>query len=432
MSSVARPALIHAPPARRHVVAALLGNGLEFYDFLTYSFFALQIGRAFFPSQNPLSSLLLALATFGAGFLTRPVGAWAIGRYADRVGRRPAMMLSFFLMGVAILGIAFTPAYSAIGVAAPIMVVLWRLLQGFALGGEVGPSTAFLTEAAPAAQRGLYASFQIATQGVAILAAGIAGVVLAAVFDAAALDTFGWRWAFVLGAVVVPLGLFVRRSLPETLHDTTSTEVIQSEPSRRAVIVTALLGLAILVSNTIATYVRTYMTTYAVQTLHYSSHVAFVTTAIHGITMFLAGAGGGWLSDRFGRKPVMLWSSVTLAIVTLPIFLVITQYRTPVTLYVGMFLLATFGCLCIGPAIVMVSESLPRRLRAGGVGTVYAVATTVFGGTTQFMVAWLIGITGNALVPGWYSVVATVLGLAAILAVRETAPGASPAARRVA
>jgi MHS family citrate/tricarballylate:H+ symporter-like MFS transporter len=411
-------------PARRHIAAVLLGNGLEFYDFLAYSFFALQIGRTFFPSQNPLSSLLLSLATFGAGFLTRPIGALLIGRYADRVGRRPAMMLTFVLMGIAILGVAFTPSFQSIGVAAPVLVVIWRLLQGFALGGEVGPSTAFLIESAPPTQRAFYGSLQNATQGAAILFAGIVGVALSAIFDAPTLDSWGWRCAFVIGGAVVPVGLFIRRSLPETLHVPASIgESAREAAAGGSIALTALLGLCILTSATIATYVRTYMTTYAVATLGFSSRVAFITTTVHGITMAAAALGGGWLADRIGRKPVMVAASVLLALTTLPIFMAISYYRVPATLYIGMVLLATFAGFAVAPMLAVITEALPRRIRAGAVGTMYAVAVCVFGGTTQFMVAWLIGVTGSALVPGWYSVTATLIGLAAMIAMRETAPG---------
>src|SRR6266850_3015044 len=148
----------------RHVLAVFVGNGLEFYDFLTFSYFAVYISRTFYPSGNPSTALLATLATFGAGFLTRPVGAIVIGRMGDRIGRKPAMLFSFTLMGVAIVGLALTPSFARIGAAAPVVVVLFRLLQGFALGGEVGPSTAFMAEAAPPHRRGLYISMQYATQ----------------------------------------------------------------------------------------------------------------------------------------------------------------------------------------------------------------------------------------------------------------------------
>src|SRR5436190_2526636 len=160
----------------RHVAAVVVGNALEFYDFLTYAFFAVYIGRTFFPANDPATSLLASLGTFGVGFVTRPIGAFVIGRMGDRLGRKPAMILSFSLMGIAITGLALTPSYATIGVAAPALVILFRMLQGFALGGEVGPTTAFLLEAAPPERRGFYTAFQAWTQDLSILASGLIGL----------------------------------------------------------------------------------------------------------------------------------------------------------------------------------------------------------------------------------------------------------------
>jgi MFS family permease len=202
--------------APRQIAAVVIGNALEFYDFLTYAFFAVQIGHAFFPSRNPSSSLLLSLATFGAGFLMRPVGGVVIGRMGDRVGRKPAMLLSFSCMGIAMTGLALTPTYASIGIAAPLLVITFRLLQGFALGGEVGPTTAYLMEAAPLEKRGLYASLQYSTQGLAVMTAGLIGVLLARLLEPEALDAWGWRVALQVGTLKVPFGLFIRRSHPET------------------------------------------------------------------------------------------------------------------------------------------------------------------------------------------------------------------------
>src|SRR5579871_2290335 len=249
------------------VLGATIGNMLEFYDFVTYSFFATQIGHAFFPSKTEFGSLLLSLATFGAGFITRPIGAVVIGSYSDRAGRRPAMILSFTMMGIAILVLALTPSYETIGVAAPIVIILARLTQGFSLGGEVGPTTAYLMEAASAKHRGLAVSFQPASQQIAATAGALVGEILALTMTSEALDTYGWRIAFLLGAATLPFGLWLRRALPETLHRA-ETPAIASQDSEAAKTLrgnTRLLGLGLLIlaSGTIITYVTQYMTTYA-------------------------------------------------------------------------------------------------------------------------------------------------------------------------
>ena len=208
------------------VAAVGVGNALEFYDFLSFSFFALQIGHTFFPASQTSHGLLYALATFGVGFLTRPLGGLVLGAYGDRVGRKPAMILSFSLMGVAIFGLALTPGYAQIGIAAPILLVMFRLIQGFALGGEVGPSTAFLMEASPRRHRGLYIGLQMATQDLAVLVAGLVGFGLSLVMSPGVLDAWGWRVAFLLGALyAVAMSAFggttqfVARGLIEISHN---------------------------------------------------------------------------------------------------------------------------------------------------------------------------------------------------------------------
>ena len=194
------------------IASVTAGNALEFYDFVTYAFFATQIGRALFPGDSS-QSLLLSLATFGVGFFARPLGGLIVGRYADRRGRKPAMILSFTMMGIAMTGLALTPSYAAIGMAAPVLAVIFRLVQGFALGGEVGPNIAYLLEAAPANRRGLFISLNFASADFAVLVAGLVGFALASVLTGAQLESWGWRVAFLLGSAIVPLGVRLRRTL---------------------------------------------------------------------------------------------------------------------------------------------------------------------------------------------------------------------------
>src|SRR5262249_20261322 len=244
----------------RHVAAVFVGNGLEFYDFLTFAYFAVYISHTFYPGGG---GLLKTLATFGAGFLTRPIGAIVIGRMGDRIGRKPAMVLSFTLMGVAIVGLALTPSYAAIGAAGPALVLFFRLLQGFALGGEVGPTTAYMAEAAPAHHRGLYLSMQYATQDGAVLTAGLVGTFLAAHLSDQQLTAWGWRLAMLLGATAVPFGLWVRQTLPETFSQSTqAAPVAPTEPTgARPYLRIVVLGLMMLTAGTIGSYTLSYMTT---------------------------------------------------------------------------------------------------------------------------------------------------------------------------
>lgn len=404
---------------RGQVFGVTLGNALEFYDFLVFSFFAVQIGQCFFPATNPHASLLAALATFGAGFLTRPIGAVVIGGLGDTVGRRPMMLLSFAMIGVSTLGVAITPSYSAIGIAAPVIVILCRLVQGFALGGEVGTSTAFLAEAAPEAKRGRYISMQYAGQGASTLLAGVIGVALAASMTDVALASWGWRIAMAIGVAIVPVGLVLRGTLPETLHASVSA---CKPPPLRSYARIAIFAFLTLLSGTITTYVLNYMTTFAKTTLGLSSGVALGATVAVGLGNLIGAVLSGLLSDRYGRRAWMVWPMLVLTIGVMPGFWLLISYPTAATLYAVSFLLRAVQAIATTTAFIAVAESLPVRIRSGALSVVYALAVAIFGGSTQFVIAWLTGVTGNPLAPAWYMLGAAVVGAVAMAFATETAP----------
>lgn len=417
-SATLRPAL----PPSRHVAAVCVGNALEFYDFVTYAFFAAQIGRSFFPSHTHGASLLASLATFGAGFLTRPLGALVIGRMGDRVGRKPAMLLSFVLIGIATIGLPLTPSYASIGVLAPVLVVGFRLLQGFALGGEVGPSTAFMMEAAPPLRRGLYISLQSMSADAAVLVAGLVGYGLANVLDPAALDEWGWRVALLLGGMIVPFGLILRRNLGETLEADHKTSLIQAPIHARSYRQIIGLSLAMLAAATTTNYILDYMTTYAGSTLGMPARLALGATVVVGLCGVVCDPISGWLSDRYGRKPVMIAPWIVLLLAIFPCFWLLAKWRTGAALYGASAVLAVASTLSSASVLVTITESLPHRVRAGSLSLIYALAISIFGGSTQFMVNWLTGISGSALAPAWYMVGGVLVGLSAILMMPETAP----------
>lgn len=411
----------------RAILSVTIGNMLEFYDFVTYSFFAIQIGHAFFPSESQFASLMLSLATFGAGFITRPIGALVIGAYSDRAGRRPAMSLSLAIMGFAIIAVALTPSYKTIGIAAPLLVIAARLVQGFSLGGEVGPTTAYLMEAAASHRRGLAVSLQPASQLIAATAGALVGAVLSHFMTSEALEAYGWRIAFLIGAVALPFGLWMRRSLPETLHlRETSAVVAQTSDKGQSAIRASLrimsLGLLIMASGTIITYVKLYMTTYAENTLHVASDLAFTTTAVGNGLGIVSALCGGWLADRLGRWPVMVWPQCVALLITYPIFLWIVETRSAFALLGGIGLLSLVGTLPYSAFYAAFAEGLPKPIRGGAFATIYAVAIAAFGGTAQLIVTWLIHATGSAFAPAWYLMFAGAVGLISMIMMRETAP----------
>jgi len=415
------------PPRRvplRHVMAVFVGNGLEFYDFLTFAYFAVYISRAFYPNGSPSAALLATLATFGAGFLTRPIGAIVIGRMGDRIGRKPAMLLSFTLMGFAIVGLALTPPYAVIGAAAPVLVLLFRLLQGFALGGEVGPTTAFMAEAAPPHRRGFYLSMQYATQDAAILVAGLVGTTLAATLTAQQLQDWGWRLALILGALIVPFGILLRNTLPETLgqHHPEEDAVPIDAAQRRPYLPIIVFGLMMLTAGTIGSYTLSYMTTYALDTLHLPATISFSLIILNGGLSMGFEALSGWLSDKFGRKPVMIIPGVLLVLAIFPCFWVIDHVRSLGALYGAEAVMAILASLSSVPVIVTITETLPPRIRSGAVAMIYAFAISIFGGSTQFVIKLLLDRTGDHLAPAYYWTGAAIVGLVAMSLVKESAP----------
>lgn len=404
--------------SKRHIAAILAGNALEFYDFLIFSFFAIPIGQTFFPSHAPEASLLAALATFGAGFLTRPLGGIFIGRVANRAGRKPAMLLSFSLMGLSMLGMACTPGFAAIGVAAPIMAIGWRLLQGFAVGGDVGPTTAVLVEGAPMHRRGLYGALQIATQQLAVTVVGIVGFLMSSHLNAAAMQGWGWRAALAAGLLVVPLGLVIRNTLPETL------EAAVSEDSPPVVGIMRLIALifVVMASMTVGTYVLNTLTTYAISTLKMPPGIGFAATLVRGTSGMSFALVAGALSDRIGRRWPMIIATLAVGILSVPLLMLVTTTRSPAALLLTSGVLGALVAIAGTPILTSATEGLPARWRAGAMGIIYAFAISVFGGSTPFVVTWLTGVTHNPLTPGWYLVVAAVVGLLALWFLPETAP----------
>lgn len=413
-----------ATPAikRRHLMAAVIGNALEFYDFTVYTFFSIQIGHTFFPFKTPFLSLMASLITFGVGFITRPVGGIVLGSYGDRYGRKPAMLWSFGLMGFGVLALALTPSYASIGIAAPLIVLLARLVQGFALGGEVGPTTAFLMEAATPETRGVYTTLQYVSQGANTVFAAALGYALTFLFDAHGLETTGWRVAFLVGALILPVGLILRNQLPET-HTAPPIGrpfVPVGEWARHGR--TLVLAIFSLASATIAVYVLYFLPTYATHYLHAGTRISLLSGVVFGTFNLIFSAVGGFLSDRFGRKVVMLVPRIFLILVIWPCFAALIAHPDAPTLLTVTAIITAFSVTSAGANLVAVAELLPKEIRSGSLATVYAFAIATFGGTTQPVVAELLDATGNLFSPAWYVMGASAIGVLAMALMPETAP----------
>lgn len=408
------------PLDTKAVGAVVIGNALEFYDFISYSFFAKQIGDAYFPSDVPGASLLSSLLVFWIGFFTRPIGAVLIGAFGDRAGRKPAMLLTISLMAVGMLLLAATPGFRTIGWAAPVLVVIGRLVQGFALGGEVGPSTAFLLEAAPQAKRALYANWQLASQGLAQILAGAFGYAVTSILSEADVKAWGWRIPLALGIVIVPIGLVIRRHLPETAgHEEASTgEVLRhlGKDHRRLIV----LGTFTIMASTVATYVLLNMPTYAATTLGLSLKISAVTAFVLGLTMFVFSLAGGWLADRIGRRPTMIVPRAFTAILAVPAFVWLVHAPSGPAILAVTVLVASLANLGSAGSIASIPESLPRTVRSAGLSVIYAIAVTVFGGSTQWVINKLIDVTGDKVAPAYYLAAVSVLGAIAAFMMPET------------
>jgi MFS family permease len=407
--------------ARRAIAAATLGNALEFYDFMIFSFFAIQIGAAFFPSGDPVASLMASLATFGAGFVTRPLGAWMIGGYADRQGRKPALVLSMLLMGGAIAVMALTPSYAAIGLAAPAIVVLARLVQGFAVGGEVGPATAYLMENASDARRGVVVGMQRVSQLIAVTAGSLVGLALSLLLPDAAFATYGWRIAMLLGVAIVPFALWMRRRLPET-HAGVAVHVPDDAGSAHGARRIYVIGPVLMAAGTICAYVGTYLATFGQASLNLSPTTALAGQLVGNAAALITCLASGWISDLVGRKPALL-AIIVAQIVLIPVsFAWMVGEPALFSFLVGSILLSAAIGAFPSPANTAIIESLPSGKRSRGFALIFSIPVSLFGATTQLMVTWLIVVTGSQMMVAWVPVAGLVLALVATLMLRESAP----------
>jgi MFS transporter, MHS family, proline/betaine transporter len=417
---------IQSAPKPLQIAAAVIGNALEWYDFLVFGFFTVVIAHLFFPASSEYGSILLTTATFGVGFFMRPVGGIFLGIYADRRGRKAALLLVIALMTVAIALIAFAPTYAAIGVGAPLIIVLARLIQGFSAGGEFASATAFLTESAPPSQRGYYGSWQMVGQGLAVLIGAILGTLLTRTLTADALNSWGWRIPFLFGLIIGPLGLYIRRGLDETsafLQASQGPAARQDAGSLLAAHVKEMLAcLGMVVTGTITFYVvLIYIPTFARTQLHIPLDQAFLAQSIGLAVEVVLIPIFGALSDRIGRKPVMIAALVLDLIVTYPLFAWVAANPSFGSLLTMQIILCGLFGVFNGPISTALAEQFPTRVRSTALAISYNIAVMVFGGFAQFFVTWLITAMGTPIAPAYYLMFGAAVGLLAAFFLKERA-----------
>ncbi len=404
----------------RQILAAVIGNALEWYDFVVYGFMTVIISRLFFPTDSEYASLLIAMATFGVGFFMRPVGGVLIGMYADRRGRKAAMQLIILLMTVSIAMIAFAPTYAAIGIAAPVIIVLARLLQGAATGGEFASATAFLIESAPPGRRGFFGSLQMVGQSVAALGGATAGMLVTQGLTPEQIDSWGWRLPFLFGLLIGPVGLWMRRHLDETeaFVDATqdAAQPVGLMSLLRAHFRNVLVSFGLVLSSTIMFYVvLIYMPTYAKTQLQIPLHDAFAAQVAGLLCLTALIPFFGVLSDRIGRRPVLLLASLLYLVLPYPLMGWVLSEPTLMRLALMQVVLCSAIAVGFGAISTALAEQFPVRQRSTGLALAYNVAVMLFGGFAQLIVTWLIAVTGSPLAPAYYVMFGAIVGLVAAM-----------------
>ena len=403
----------------RVIVAASIGNALEWFDFLVYGYFAVTIAKVFFPAANETASLLAALGTFGVAYLMRPFGAIVIGAVTDRHGRKAGLTLSILFMVIGTTMTALMPGYATIGLAAPILILVARLLQGFSVGGEFGSAVTFLAEQT-AGRKGFVASWQWASTGITGLLASGFGIALTSILSPDQLADWGWRVPFLFGILVGPIGLYIRRRLDET------PEYVEIEPTRtpvRDVVrenpIEIVLAMGISAISNSSAYIILYIPTYAMKELHLPQTTGFIATLVGAMVLGVASPFAGHFSDRFGRNGIMAGTAWLFFLTMYPVFYLMVAWPSLTTAIfaAGWLSLVKAGYSGVLPS--QLAELFPTPTRGIGVSLSFACAVTVFGGFTPLIATWLISLTGDSLSPSFYMMFTAALSIIALAFVRR-------------
>ena len=411
-----------AAPGPLAVIAAVIGNGLEWYNFMIYGVFAAVIARLFFPTADQLTSLLLSLGTFSVGFFMRPLGGALLGMYSDRMGRKAALSLTILLMCSGTAMIALMPTYAQIGVAAPLLLMVARLLQGFSTGGEMGNATAFMREYAPPGRAGFYVSWVYASSSLFIALGLAVGTLVTRGFSPGELEAWGWRVPFLLGLVIGPVGYILRTRIADPpehrrTHDRAATPFrdVIGKHKREAFASGALITL-----STICTYVLlVYTPVYAVRTLHLPQSAGFTATMLGTVTAGVLIPVVGHYVDRFGPRFFLRLAPTLLIILAWPMFVFINDSPSLASLLVYQLVFGAVIALYQGPILTGIGDMFPNRALATGLGLSDNIAVSVFGGTSALVITWLIAATGSHMIPAFYLMAGGCIGLLGTLPLRR-------------
>jgi len=405
----------------RAIAAVVLSNVLEWYDFIVYSYFAVTIAAQFFPAANETASLLAAFAAFGVGFIFRPLGAIVIGAIGDRKGRKTALVLTIMLMATGTLLIGLLPTYETIGIAAPILLVVARLIQGFSVGGEWGTSIVYIVESAPAEKRGFYGSLQQMTVVAGLLLGSGMAALLATSLDPATMREWGWRIPFLIGGVIALCGLYIRRNIDETPVYLRHVKADSAANTKIPVVATAqAFGLS-LVWSVMAYIFLVYMPTFTQRHAGLSPTAALWANTLGLSLLMIAIPVCGVLSDRIGRKPLLLASCAAFVILPLPLFIAVLANPSFALIAITQLLLGLMIALYLGAAPAAIAELFGTTTRTTYLSTSNGIAVAIFGGFAPFIATWLIGMTGSAIAPIYYVIAAAAISAIAILSLRESA-----------
>src|SRR6266403_3129128 len=420
METAGGGAVMPRPSLSRMIVAAMIGNVLEWFDFVVYGFFAVTIAEVFFPAHDPTVSMLITFGAFGLAYFVRPLGAIVVGSYTDRAGRKAGLLLSIALMMIGTTLMALTPGYATIGIAAPILITLARLLQGFSVGGEFGSAVSFLSEHA-GERRGFSASWAFATGGMITVLASLFGVTVTTVLSHEQLVDWGWRIPYVFGMLVGPAGLYVRSKVvdtPEFIAAEKPAAIPISDLLRRHPL-PVLLALGISIISNSSFYLMLYIPTFGVKQLHLPEYTGFVATLVGGLILAIGCPLAGHWSDKTARPRIMAIMCGLFILTSYPAFYLMVAWPSLAACIVAVAWLQLVKAGYSGVLPSLLSEQFPVATRAIGVSLGFSTAVTIFGGFAPFVATWLIAQTGNPLSPSYYLIFTALLSLSALIAIQR-------------